>query len=678
MTSLETNLPVSGSEPAVTPMHRSGLLHRLMNGVLVFWVIVILALLLGSAPRLLSYDYGLPYIEYIDELMIYLIGQRERGISHSGNIRGTAYPPGFVQLQVVTQQIMESQGQPGPTPSIHALRVVVLLVNLVGIVWVALLARHIGGNPAALVASFGWAVSTRLLDVTVHAIGESLVCPLLVLDLLCAATALTSPRKKLWIAASLLVGGVIILFEYRMVVALLPGLLVLLFNILDGRQIRLKQWVIYGAVGIIALIVFSVIGLLVAQSVLPARWYRILEEVLTRNLWDVPVVLFYLQAVIAAVNTTVFLILMALGIAAYVIAQRQGFMRVNLRVLAPTALLFFIIPWLTSAFRVYGNEETEILVRHIVPAMGLGFILLGAAAAQIIYCLPSLKLRTVVAPLLAALVVVPQLQPTIALASSRAVDPWPVIVREWADTNLTPGTIIVYSTSDRWFNPLWGGIPHRKWFDWWKTSDIHEYPLDEWVEQRRMSYAAVPISIYRNWSDSEAGQEWLSRTLLLREFVHPPVRREAEVAFLRLWRMQHETDVHFGDHIRMTGYDQSAELVHSGDTVDFTFYWNAPTTPDDNYSLFVHLVPEDEYTVLAQADGSPAVPERLTLSWDEPTETLISPPFTLTIPPDLAPGNYRVVIGLYNFSTGVRLPVADSDLGDAYLLTTLHVDAQSQ
>ena len=674
MTSLESNLPVASSESPAPLLRRSGVLHKLMYGAIVFWLIVTLAVVVGSAPRLLSYDYGLPYIEYIDELMIYFMGQRERGIEHTGNIRGFGYPPGFVQLQVLTQQITESQGQPGPTPPIYMLRVLVLLVNLVGIVWVALLARQIGGNPAALVTALGWAVSTKLLDVTVHAIGESLVCPLLVLDCLCAATALTSPRKKLWTAASLLVGGLIILFEYRMVVALIPGLLVLIVNALDGRQIRPRQWVIYGVAGLVGLLALGAVGLLVARVVLPAGLYNLLERILTQYLWDVPVVRFYIQAVIEAANSTVFLILTLLGLVAYFVARRQHLPRVNLRVLAPVAILFFLIPWLASAFRLYGNEETEILERHIVPAMGLGFILMGAAVAQIVYVVPSLKLKALALPLLTALVVVPQLQPTIGLARTRAVDPWPVIVREWVDTNLTSGTIIVYSTSERWFNPLWGGIPHRKWFDWWETSDIQEYPLDEWVEQRGMSYAVVPIGTYRSWPDSEAGQELLSRTLLLREFVHPPVRREAEVAFLRLWRMQHETDVRFGDHIRLTGYDQSSDTARPGDDVDLTFYWNATTTPEDNYSLFVHLVPEDEYTVLAQADGSPAVPERLTLSWNDPSETLISPPFTLTIPPDLAPGDYRVIIGLYNFSTGVRLPVADSDLGDAYLLTTLHID----
>src|SRR5690606_25091454 len=107
-----------------------------------------------------------------------------------------------------------------------------------------------------------------------------------------------------------------------------------------------------------------------------------------------------------------------------------------------------------------------------------------------------------------------------------------------------------------------------------------------------------------------------------------------------------------------------------GDAVEFTLYWNAPTTPTDNYQLFMHLVPLDNYQVLAQHDSVPAVPERLTLTWNEPSETLISPPFALEIPNDLPPGDYRVMIGLYNFETGVRLPVGS---GDAYELTRIRI-----
>ena len=136
--------------------------------------------------------------------------------------------------------------------------------------------------------------------------------------------------------------------------------------------------------------------------------------------------------------------------------------------------------------------------------------------------------------------------------------------------------------------------------------------------------------------------------------------------------MQHETDIRFGEHIRLVGYDLHDPDPLPGDPVAFTFYWNAPTRPPENYSLFLHLVAADGTSPFAQVDGNPAVPVRLTQTWDRADETLISPRFTLNLPPDLAPGDYRVLLGLYNFETGARLPLQDAQ-GDAWEVTRLRI-----
>lgn len=107
-----------------------------------------------------------------------------------------------------------------------------------------------------------------------------------------------------------------------------------------------------------------------------------------------------------------------------------------------------------------------------------------------------------------------------------------------------------------------------------------------------------------------------------------------------------------------------------------TLYWNATSTPLENYSFFLHLVADDDPRPLAQVDGNPAVPARLTQTWDRPEETLISPRISLTLPQDLPPGDYRVSLGLYNFESGARLPVRDAqgaDLGDALELLRFRI-----
>ncbi|MBK8028168.1 MAG: hypothetical protein IPK17_01395 [Chloroflexi bacterium] len=54
------------------------------------------------------------------------------------------------------------------------------------------------------------------------------------------------------------------------------------------------------------------------------------------------------------------------------------------------------------------------------------------------------------------------------------------------------------------------------------------------------------------------------------------------------------------------------------------------------------------------------------------SETLIGTPLTLTLPADLSAGRYRVRIGLYDYQTGVRLPLSGGR--DVYELMEITVE----
>jgi hypothetical protein len=71
--------------------------------------------------------------------------------------------------------------------------------------------------------------------------------------------------------------------------------------------------------------------------------------------------------------------------------------------------------------------------------------------------------------------------------------------------------------------------------------------------------------------------------------------------------------------------------------------------------MFVHLYPADITELLAQYDGPPSVPNRPTLTWDDPEELYIGQDNTLTIPEDLEAGDYRMAVGLYDLTTFQRL-----------------------
>ena len=121
---------------------------------------------------------------------------------------------------------------------------------------------------------------------------------------------------------------------------------------------------------------------------------------------------------------------------------------------------------------------------------------------------------------------------------------------------------------------------------------------------------------------------------------------------------QNEVSVGFGEQITLIGYD----LVIDGENIVLRPYWNAYAPPVANYSMFVHVYPAGEPSnIVAQWDGSPVSMNRLPMTWTDPDENLIGADVNLTLPANIAEGDLVLAVGLYNFETGTRLSVGESD-----------------
>ena len=84
--------------------------------------------------------------------------------------------------------------------------------------------------------------------------------------------------------------------------------------------------------------------------------------------------------------------------------------------------------------------------------------------------------------------------------------------------------------------------------------------------------------------------------------------------------------------------------------------WQANQPVAHNYHVFVHLLDEQEQHI-AQSDGQPALWTRPTSSW-QPGE-VIEDRHALSLPADLPPGNYQLIVGLYLPESGQRLAASD-------------------
>jgi len=108
----------------------------------------------------------------------------------------------------------------------------------------------------------------------------------------------------------------------------------------------------------------------------------------------------------------------------------------------------------------------------------------------------------------------------------------------------------------------------------------------------------------------------------------------------------------FGDVAALRAVDVP-ERAAAGDALDLTLWWEALAEPQAAYSVFVHLVGPDG-AIAAQADGEPAGGARRTTSWL--AREVLGDPRALGLPEDLPPGDYAVLVGLYDPATGAKLP----------------------
>lgn len=122
---------------------------------------------------------------------------------------------------------------------------------------------------------------------------------------------------------------------------------------------------------------------------------------------------------------------------------------------------------------------------------------------------------------------------------------------------------------------------------------------------------------------------------------------------------QQTSDALLGEQIRLLSYALSAQEITSGDVLQLQLQWQAERQPDANYTVFVQLL-DERNQVVAQRDAPPG--ESPTAAW-QPGERIIDNHGVLA-PHGTAPGDYRLILGMYNPETGERLRVGEQDFID--------------
>jgi hypothetical protein len=133
-------------------------------------------------------------------------------------------------------------------------------------------------------------------------------------------------------------------------------------------------------------------------------------------------------------------------------------------------------------------------------------------------------------------------------------------------------------------------------------------------------------------------------------YAKPPLLSEAD-----LEKIPNPRSVTFDGQVKLLGYEVDREAVRPGETFDVTLYWQALAPMERNYSVFVHLLDENEL-VLASQDTFPGQGTYPTRLWR--AGEAIADVYTIVVPPTaFTPTSAQLEVGLYEFDSGKRLAV---------------------
>jgi hypothetical protein len=134
---------------------------------------------------------------------------------------------------------------------------------------------------------------------------------------------------------------------------------------------------------------------------------------------------------------------------------------------------------------------------------------------------------------------------------------------------------------------------------------------------------------------------------------------------------QYPTDINFDNRIKLYGYSLEPDILSQPSAVRVSFYWQVFTPLEKDYAVFVHL--EDaEGNVVGYFDFQPFDTIYPTSQW--PVGIEIREARLFSLPDELPPGEYTLIIGLYLPDNMSRLRIVNDTTGQgAVRLSTLIV-----
>lgn len=132
------------------------------------------------------------------------------------------------------------------------------------------------------------------------------------------------------------------------------------------------------------------------------------------------------------------------------------------------------------------------------------------------------------------------------------------------------------------------------------------------------------------------------------------------------FRPQYPKQANLGGEVRFLGYDVEPSSPKPGESLLITLYWQAERKMDKDYTVFVHLL-DEENKIRGQSDSRPLQARYPTSTWTRGEIVVDRHSLSLS---ELASGRYRIAAGMYLLATGARLPAVGGDQENRIALGT--------
>jgi hypothetical protein len=220
-----------------------------------------------------------------------------------------------------------------------------------------------------------------------------------------------------------------------------------------------------------------------------------------------------------------------------------------------------------------------------------------------------------------------------------------------------------YHPDDSAVFPVPKTIPNPQTIDTELRAIIDNYDLLYvlfWGEAER-----DPERLVERWLDENSFKtrdEWVGDVRFVTYAIPSEDSKEIEV----------DTRASFGESIMLKRFDLGSEHYTPGEIIQLTLYWQTDDRLENRYKVFVHLI-DQSGQIIAQRDSEPGGGLALTTTW-LPGETLADN-HGILIPEQTPPGQYSLIVGLYDFTDPEdRLPVdAANSVNDALQISSITI-----